>query len=236
MAASAQITCAAGPKAANVLSRVVAEDLSQLGFMVGATMTVAGVPNCGVTRCGYTGEDGFEISIPHDAAMTVAQALLAEEDVSPAGLGARDSLRLEAGLCLYGNDLDTTTSPVEAALLWTIPKARRTGGGFVGAEVIQQQIAEGATRKRVGLTIHKGAPARDGARIFAEDGETEVGVVTSGTVSPTLKKKISMGYVAKGHFKLNTPLKVEVRGKLQDATVTRMPFVPARYFKKKEVV
>ena len=152
-----------------------------------------------------------------------------EDKIRLTGLGARDSLRLEAGLCLYGNDLDETITPIEAGLTWTVGKRRRSEGGFLGADVILKQIADGPARRRVGF-ISTGAPARSHAKVLNEAGE-EVGEITSGGVSPCLKKNISMGYVKTGHHKAGTTLKAEVRGKVNPATVTKMPFVPAKYYK-----
>lgn len=155
-----------------------------MNFMTAKVMTVAGVPNCLVTRCGYTGEDGFEVSLQPDKAVAITTAILEQPGVLPAGLGARDSLRLEAGLCLYGHDINTSTTPVEAALLWTIGKRRREDKRFNGAEVIVKQIQEKSWKtKRVGLFV-EGAPAREGTKIFSADGSKQVGHVTSGTFSP----------------------------------------------------
>ena len=191
-----------------------------------------------VSRGGYTGEDGFEISIPPDATVAVTEALLKSagpEKLRLAGLGARDSLRLEAGMCLYGHDLDDTTTPVEAGLAWIISRERRASGGFHGAEVILDQLTprkEGGTvvsRRRVGLIV-QGPPAREGAEIVAEDG-TPVGKVTSGCPSPTLGRNIAMGYVKHGMTQAGTKLGVVVRGKQRDAEVVKMPFVQTRYWR-----
>lgn len=220
-----------GPKAAEVLAQHVGEDLSKLEFMNGiASTSVAGIAGCSVVRCGYTGEDGFEIGFEHADAEAVVSALLADERTDVAGLGCRDSLRLEAGLCLYGNDLDETITPNEASLMWTISKRRRAEGGFLGAEVVQGQLKDGVTRRRVGIAGMK-APARAGTKIFSADGSEEIGVVTSGTFSPTLKKPLAMGYVKKGHTKSGTDINVEVRGKMQSAQVSKMPFTPYGYYK-----
>ena len=191
-----------------------------------------------VSRGGYTGEDGFEISIPPDATVAVTDALLKSagpEKLRLAGLGARDSLRLEAGMCLYGHDLDDTTTPVEAGLAWIVSRERRASGGFHGAEVILDQLTprkEGGTvvsRRRVGLIV-QGPPAREGAEIVAEDG-TPVGKVTSGCPSPTLGRNIAMGYVKHGMTQAGTKLGVVVRGKQRDAEVVKMPFVQTRYWR-----
>jgi len=187
-----------------------------------------------VSRGGYTGEDGFEISIPP----AVTEALL--QSATPnrlqlAGLGARDSLRLEAGMCLYGHDLDETTTPVEAALSWVIGKDRRTGGGFHGSDVILSQLkpkskgGAGVERRRIGLLVD-GAPAREGAEIVSEKGE-KIGKITSGCPSPTLGKNIAMGYIKDGFHKSGTEVGVLVRGKQRKATVSKMPFVPSKYWK-----
>ncbi len=191
-----------------------------------------------VSRGGYTGEDGFEISIPEAETVAVTETLLksaGSERLQLAGLGARDSLRLEAGMCLYGHDLDDTTTPVEAALSWVIGKDRRTGGGFHGAEVILSQLTpkskggSGVERRRVGLIV-EGAPAREGAEIFNDEGD-KIGNVTSGCPSPTLGKNITMGYIKDGFHKAGTDVEVVVRGKKRKAKVTKMPFVPSKYWK-----
>ncbi|GBG59000.1 hypothetical protein CBR_g24348 [Chara braunii] len=178
----------------------------------------------------YTGEDGFEISVPSEKAVSVTEAILGTGDVRLTGLGARDSLRLEAGLCLYGNDLEQHITPIEAGLAWTVGKRRRAEGGFLGAEVILQQIKEGPPRRRVGL-ISSGAPPRGHSTILDEAGQETIGEVTSGGFSPCLKKNISMGYVKNGYHKPGTKLQVSVRGKLADSVVTKMPFVPTKYYK-----
>jgi aminomethyltransferase len=228
-----QLLALQGPAAAAALAGLTDVDLGSLGFMEATEGDVAGV-RCGITRCGYTGEDGFEVSIPFQHTEEVAKALCADSRVLPAGLAARDSLRLEAGLCLYGNDIDGTTTPVEAGLLFTIPKARRQADAFIGADVIVGQIKDKSLvkRKRVGLTILQGGPARpENSVVVTEDG-TEVGPVTSGTFSPTLKQPIAMAYVPKQLAKKGTKLGVKVRGKVQAAEVTKMPFVPAKYYRK----
>jgi aminomethyltransferase len=185
-----------------------------------------------VSRSGYTGEDGFELSIPDAQAESFARKLLAEPGVAPVGLGARDSLRLEAGLCLYGHDIDTTTSPVEAALTWALQKARRAGGaregGFPGAARILQDLAAGPERLRVGLRPEGRAPMREGVELFAPDG-TPVGRVTSGGFGPSANAPIAMGYVARAHATIGTNLLGEVRGKRLPVTVTELPFHPTSY-------
>jgi aminomethyltransferase len=215
-----------GPAAGAVLARL-APPSEALGFMTARAMAVAGI-DAHVSRSGYTGEDGFEISVGADQAVRLWQALLADPEVRPIGLGARDSLRLEAGLCLYGHDIDTTTSPVEAGLVWSIQKRRREEGGFPGEGRIRHEIAEGPARVRVGLRPEGRAPAREGARIALPDGR-EVGVVTSGGFGPSVNAPIAMGYVARDFSKPGTALHLVVRGKPIAARVVSMPFVPHRY-------
>jgi len=224
-----------GPKAAEVLQKLVSEDLSQMGFMTAKSMSVAGIDGCFVARSGYTGEDGFEVAVPKGGGgkhgvVTLWDKLLEDAEVMPIGLGARDSLRLEAGLCLYGNDLDTTTSPAEGTLFWVVAKSRRVPGGFVGSDRILEEIKnKSATRKRAGFVIN-GAPARQGTPIMNADGE-EVGVVTSGSHSPMLKKGIGMCYVKPEYNKAGTELYVTLRKKQQAITLTKMPFVEQRYYR-----
>jgi aminomethyltransferase len=182
-----------------------------------------------IARAGYTGEDGFEISLPAGAAAEVADLLSAEPEVKPIGLGARDSLRLEAGLPLYGHDLTPETSPIEAGLTFGINKRRRSEGGFPGADRIIREINEGTARKWVGLTIEGRLPAREGAQVFA--GAEKIGIVTSGGFSPTLGAPIAMAYVASAHAAPGTALGIEVRGKRLSATVSPTPFVPHRYYR-----
>ena len=215
-----------GPAAAEVMRRICAE-AAQLPFMGVATVTLAGI-QCLVSRSGYTGEDGFEISVPADAAQVVAQRIADEPEVVPAGLGARDSLRLEAGLCLYGNDIDELTSPIEADLGWVIGKRRRTAWDFPGAMAIRDQLEHGTTRRRVGIRPDGRAPARALTEIVAGDG-TEAGTVTSGGFSPTLSAPIALGYVRKDLTSDGTALHLMVRGKPLPARVVPMPFVPHRY-------
>ncbi len=215
-----------GPLAAAVIGRFDTA-LSALTFMTARPATLLGA-ECWISRSGYTGEDGFEISVPGDRADDVTRALLAEPEVAPIGLGARDSLRLEAGLCLYGHDIDTATTPVEAALAWTIAKRRRAEGGFPGAEIILRQLAEGAPRRRVGLAPEGRAPAREGAAITDAEGRT-IGAVTSGGFGPTVGGPVAMGYVALAHAEPGSPVRLVVRGKPLPAKVARLPFVPPRY-------
>ncbi|XP_050420429.1 aminomethyltransferase, mitochondrial [Adelges cooleyi] len=219
-----------GPKSMTVLQPVVSADLSKLYFMNTTTSTVCGVPNCRINRCGYTGEDGFEISVPTDQVTTIAETLLGNESVKLAGLGARDTLRLEAGMCLHGSDIDITTTPVEAALVWTISRKRRDEKQFPGASVIMKQISEGVERKRVGLIQEsQGAPVRAGAVILDADSQ-KVGTVTSGCPSPSLLKNIAMGYVNSNLAKMKTEVKAVVRGQQIPMVVTKMPFVKSNYY------
>lgn len=198
-------------------------------FMDVIETELAGVPVT-VSRSGYTGEDGFEIGCAGADAEKVARAILARPDVLPIGLGARDSLRLEAGLCLYGNDIDVTTTPVEASLGWAIQKARREGGvregGYPGADVVLKQTRDGVERKRVGLVADGRAPVRAGAKLFADaEGQKEIGVVTSGAFGPSVKAPVAMGYVTPDHAAVDTPVFAELRGKYVPLHVRAMPFV-----------
>jgi aminomethyltransferase len=215
-----------GPEAAAALTPH-APEAAALGFMSGAALRVAGLP-CFVTRSGYTGEDGFEISVAADAAEHLARTLLADERVKPIGLGARDSLRLEAGLCLYGHDIDTTTTVIEADLAWTIQKRRRETGGFPGAAIILKQLADGAPRKRVGLKPDGKAPAREHTTITAQDGAT-IGEITSGGFGPTVGGPVAMGYVAASHATPGSTVQLVVRGQPRPAVVAKLPFTPHRY-------
>jgi aminomethyltransferase len=217
-----------GPQAADALARLLPGVATQ-PFMSMRRVSQEGV-ELYVSRSGYTGEDGFEISLPPAQAESFAQALLADARVKLIGLGARDSLRLEAGLCLYGHDIDDTTTPAEADLLWSISKRRRTEGGFPGASILQAQIADGVSRKRVGLALDGKAPAREGAEIADSTGAI-VGRVTSGGFAPSLGRPIAMGYVASASSASGTPLCILVRGKPLPARVVAMPFVPTRYFR-----
>lgn len=219
-----------GPKAADALARHAqgGPDLATLTFMKFANYTLAG-HDAWIARAGYTGEDGFEISIPADAAEEIATLLCGEPEVKPIGLGARDSLRLEAGLPLYGHDLSPETSPVEAGLIFGINKRRRSEGGYPGAERINREIAEGTLRKWVGLTLDGRMPAREGAEVFA--GDAHIGTVTSGGFSPSLGQPIAMAYIDAAHAANGTGLEIEVRGKRLPATVSPMPFVPQNYYR-----
>lgn len=236
-----------GPLAASILESVIVDPESvklketyfgsskflQIALPSGASRPVL------ASRGGYTGEDGFEISIAPEDTVAVTEYLLqaaGPEKLRLAGLGARDSLRLEAGMCLYGHDLDDSTTPVEAALSWIIGKGRREKGGFNGAEAILPQLktkakgGKGVERRRIGLLV-EGAPAREGAEIVSADGAEVLGKVTSGCPSPTLKKNVAMGYVRDGMHKSGTEVGVKIRGKVRKATVAKMPFVPSKYWK-----
>ena len=217
-----------GPEALAALERHTTGQwpLAGLTFMRGGPFAVAGV-DAWISRSGYTGQDGFEISIPSVEARRIAELLCAEPEVRPAGLGARDSLRLEAGLPLYGHDLDPSTDPVSAGLSWAIAKGRRERGGFPGYERIAASLAQGPRMRRVGLSLDGRLPAREGAPVFA--GETEIGSVTSGGFSPSLGHPIAMAYVSPAHAAAGTALGIEVRGRMLDARVVPLPFVPHRY-------
>ena len=215
-----------GPEAVTSLAPL-APDAAALPFMGVGEMAVDGVP-CRVSRSGYTGEDGFEIAVPAGAAEILAERLLAQPGVALAGLGARDSLRLEAGLCLYGSDIDEVTSPIEAGLAWTIGRRRRVLFDFPGGPAIRDQMAHGPTRLRVGLLVEDKAPARALTQIVAEDG-TEAGRVTSGGFSPSLNVPIAMGYVRRDLAATGTCLGLIVRGRRLPARVVPLPFVPHRY-------
>lgn len=223
-----------GPQAVTALARL-APGIEKLVFMTGGSYTIAGC-DCFVTRSGYTGEDGFEISVPAAQAETLARALLAQPEVKPIGLGARNSLRLEAGLCLYGNDIDTTTTPPEAALNWAIQKVRRTGGaragGFPGADKVLAQIDNPASlpRKRVGLVALERVPVREHTELQSPDGQ-KIGEVTSGLLGPTVNEPVAMGYVTPAFAAIGTRVNAIVRGKAVPMEVRAMPFTPANYFR-----
>ena len=223
-----------GPLAETALRRLN-DGVAALSFMSGDVFDLAlpgGSTRCFITRSGYTGEDGFEISVPADAAEALAEALLAQPEVQPAGLGARDTLRLEAGLCLYGHDITTTTSPVEAALTWAIQKVRRPGGaragGYPGAAAIEAHLAGAAPSRRVGLTGLERVPVREGAELFDARGH-RLGRITSGTLGPTVNQPIAMGYLPIDHAQPHHEVYAEVRGKRVPMRVTPMPFAPHRY-------
>ena len=223
-----------GPQAVTALARLL-PGVEQLVFMTGRAQTWQGA-DLYVTRSGYTGEDGFEISLPASAAEAFARALLAQPEVKPIGLGARNSLRLEAGLCLYGNDIDTATTPVEAGLNWAIQKVRRTGGeragGFAGAATVLGQLdgTEPINKKRVGLVALERIPVREHTELQDLNGET-IGEVTSGLLGPTVDVPVAMGYVTPQHAGVGTRVNAIVRGKVVPMEVRAMPFVPANYFR-----
>ncbi|PYY92444.1 glycine cleavage system aminomethyltransferase GcvT [Pseudomonas sp. TKO26] len=221
-----------GPAAVKVLARL-APEVASMTFMQFKPVTVLGV-DCFVSRSGYTGEDGFEISVPAEQAEKLARALLAEPEVAAIGLGARDSLRLEAGLCLYGHDMNSDTTPIQASLLWAISKARRAdgarAGGFPGAEVIFAQQQGGVDRKRVGLLPQERTPVREGAEIVDAEGNI-IGSVCSGGFGPTLGGPLAMGYLDIQHCALDTPVAAIVRGKKVPMLVSKMPFVAQRYYR-----
>ena len=221
-----------GPEAGAVMARL-AEESKQMIFMTAANLEIDGI-ECFVTRSGYSGEDGFEISVSNEDAQRLARTLLAQPEVEAIGLGARDSLRLEAGLCLYGHDLDTETTPVESSLLWALTKSRRADGerpgGYPGADIILGQIANGVTRKRVGLQAEGKMPVREGALILdAED--NEIGIVTSGGFGPTIQGPVAMGYVKLIYAAVDTKLFAVVRDKKVPITVVKLPFVQQRYYR-----
>jgi aminomethyltransferase len=221
-----------GPKAESALAKLCA-DAAGMRFMDAGPRRVLGF-DCFVSRSGYTGEDGFEVSVPADHAETLVQALLENSDVLPIGLGARDSLRLEAGLCLYGHDIDTTTTPVEGALEWSIQKSRRNGGaragGFPGADKILKQLENGAPRRRVGLKAEGRAPVREGASLFADTAASEaIGKVTSGGFGPSLNAPVAMGYLPTSLAAIGTTVFAEVRGQRLPLQVAATPFVPNAY-------
>ena len=215
-----------GPRAEDVVGGLcpAARDLK---FMETTVADINGT-ECRISRLGYTGEDGYEISIPEDQAIEVTRAFLAHDDCEPAGLGARDSLRLEAGLCLYGNDIDNDTSPIEASLIWAIQKRRREEGGFPGAERIQREIADGATRKLVGIKPEGRAPARQGVEIQCLEGNS-IGTITSGGFGPTVGGPVAMGYVASDHVTPGEKVNLIIRGKAQPAEIISLPFVQQNY-------
>ena len=218
-----------GPEAAEVMAKHEPA-LSEMGFMDSARLMLFGV-DCYVSRSGYTGEDGYEISVPNADAERVWNLLLSDARVKPIGLGARDSLRLEAGLPLHGHDIDADTTPVEAALTFALSKSRKEAADFNGAETILKQLADGPARVRIGLHVKEGAPAREGAEIADMDGNL-IGKITSGGPSPTLGHNIAMGYVPTAFAELGTALKVLVRGKPAAAEVVATPFVATRYYRK----
>ena len=221
-----------GPRAESALAKFNAE-IPAMKFMDAGPRRLGSI-DCFVSRSGYTGEDGFEISVPAQAAESFANDLLANEDVLPIGLGARDSLRLEAGLCLYGHDLDTATTPVEGALEWSIQKSRRSNGaragGFLGADAILNQLEQGAARRRVGLRPEGRAPVREGALLFADATSSQpIGKVTSGGFGPSLNAPVAMGYLPSSHAASDTIVFAEVRGQRLPLRTAPTPFVPNTY-------
>jgi aminomethyltransferase len=221
-----------GPKAETVLAKLCA-DVAAMRFMDSGPRRIGDI-DCFVSRSGYTGEDGFEISVPAEHAETLTNVLLTDPAVLPIGLGARDSLRLEAGLCLYGHDIDAGTTPVEGALEWSVQKSRRTGGaragGFAGADRILAQFENGASRRRVGLRPEGRAPVREGAALFADTTSSEpIGRVTSGGFGPSLNAPVAMGYLPVSHAKTGSSVFAEVRGQRLPVQVASMPFVPNTY-------
>lgn len=221
-----------GPSAEDALAALM-PDVRAMRFLDVRAGNLLGMA-CVVSRSGYTGEDGFEISVPLDGAETLARKLLSNPTVAMIGLGARDSLRLEAGLCLYGSDIDATTTPVEADLQWSIQAARRNGGsrggGFPGADIVLDQLANGAPRKRVGLRPQGRAPVRHGARLFADvQSDSAIGVVTSGGFGPSINAPIAMGYVTAAAAAAGMPVFAELRGERVPMTLSKLPFVNSRY-------
>ncbi|MFC3087856.1 glycine cleavage system aminomethyltransferase GcvT [Tabrizicola soli] len=221
-----------GPEAEAALS-ALAPEVAAMAFMDVRGVRILGV-DCIVSRSGYSGEDGYEVSVPADTAVALVRKLLENPDVQPIGLGARDSLRLEAGLCLYGNDIDTTTTPVAAALEWAVQKVRRSGGtragGFPGADVILAEFDQGAPRRRVGIAPEGRAPIRGGTALFADEtSTTPVGQITSGGFGPTTETPVAMGYVATALAQSGTRLFAELRGKRLPVTVADLPFITPRY-------
>jgi aminomethyltransferase len=217
-----------GPMAARVLARLI-PDVTHMDFMTAAPFEIDGV-RLAVTRSGYTGEDGFEISIPSADADGFARRLLAEDEVAPAGLGARDSLRLEAGLCLYGHDMDDATTPIEAGLAWTIARRRRDDGGFPGADIILAQLRDGVARRRVGFLPEGKAPAREHTVVTNMDG-AQIGEITSGGFGPSVGGPVAMGYIDSSYSHVDTPVQLMVRGVPRPAHVCKMPAIAHNYFK-----
>jgi aminomethyltransferase len=219
-----------GPKAEATLQKLTDTELSAIKNYWFTWGKVCGLPNVLIARTGYTGEDGFEISLAASEADAFARRLLRESEIEPIGLGARDSLRLEAGLCLYGHELDETIDPIEAGLAWSIQKRRRVEGGFPGAGRVQAALARGPARRRVGIRPEGRAPARDGADIVSASGEP-IGRVTSGGFGPSVGAPIAMGYVASAYAAPGTPLALTVRGKALEARVAPLPFHPHAYYR-----
>lgn len=232
-----QLLALQGTGAAEVVKKLLPSDfdLTKMAFMTGVDIAVDGIQGCRLTRCGYTGEDGFEIAMPAEHAVSIASKLLEDPAVNPTGLGARDSLRLEAGLCLYGNDLNEETTPTMGTLGWTMGgpgSRRRVEGGFLGAEhmLTPEGKFKKVPKKRIGIKGMK-APAREHTEIFDATGETKIGEVTSGTYSPCLKAPIAMGYIETKNAKVGTEVMLKIRNKMQAAEVVKMPFVESRYYR-----
>ncbi|PHR94427.1 MAG: glycine cleavage system protein T [Robiginitomaculum sp.] len=217
-----------GPKAASVVSQYLPE-AAILPFMRSLDIPINGIW-CHISRSGYTGEDGYEISVQHKDVVALCELFMAHDDVEAIGLGARDSLRLEAGLCLYGHDIDTTTSPVEAGLTWSIQKHRREEGGFLGAERVRKDLAERPSRRRVGIQPLGRAPAREGTLIQSMDGQ-DIGVITSGGFGPSVSAPVAMGYVIRKYAKSGTEVQLIVRGKAKPAKTVKLPFVPNNFYR-----
>ncbi|MBY6136220.1 glycine cleavage system aminomethyltransferase GcvT [Nocardioides marinus] len=215
-----------GPSAEEVVGSLCPA-ARELKFMETTVAEIDGV-ECRISRLGYTGEDGYEISIPEADAIRISKLFLAHDDCEPAGLGARDSLRLEAGLCLYGNDIDQSTSPVEASLGWAMQKRRKEEGGFPGAARIQKELAEGAAKKLVGIKPEGRAPARQGVEVQTLEGDS-IGAITSGSFGPTVGGPVAMGYVATEHSAAGTKVNLIIRGKAQPAEIVALPFVTQNY-------
>ncbi len=223
-----------GPRAANVLA-CLAPDVEKLTFMTHTDLELKGTLDAPVwahvSRSGYTGEDGYEISAKHEDMVRLVEELLSYDDVEPIGLGARDSLRLEAGLCLYGHDIDTSVSPIEAGLIWSVQKHRRSAdAGYLGAERVESDLADKSTKRLVGIKPDGKAPAREHTEVQDMDGNT-IGEITSGGYGPTVDGPVAMGYVARKFFKAGTPVQLLVRGKPRPATVVKLPFAPHNYFR-----
>jgi aminomethyltransferase len=225
----AHIGAALGPDVSLERLDRFAPEAPEMRFLEARALTLAGTAVT-ISRAGYTGEDGFEISVTNEAAEGLARTLLAEDEVAPAGLGARDTLRLEAGLCLYGHDIDETTTPVEADLAWTISKRRRAEGGFPGAERILGQLADGTERRRVGILPDGRAPAREGTEIFDTQG-APIGRITSGGFGPSVGGPIAMGYVASAFAETGSRVILKVREREVPARIHDLPFVPHRYYR-----
>jgi len=221
-----------GPESEKILQKILPVDLSKIPFLNSIEVDVLGA-KIFAQRSGYTGEDGFEISIPHKQVEAIVRKLLTDKNLKPCGLGARDTLRLEAGLCLYGNDINETITPKQASLLWTISERRQKEGGFIGSDVILKELSTKLSdlpRKRIAFQVNSKAPAREGTTIHNESGE-QIGIVTSGTMSPTLQSPIGMGYVQGKESKIGTKIKLNVRGKMIDGVISKTPFVPTKYKK-----